>query len=63
MKTPLAWLPKHMMGRVVIILALFYIIVLLWIPIAETFYWSFFIREPGQFDYTGLDNYRKLLFD
>lgn len=58
-----SWLPKHTMGRVVLLLSFLFILVLLWIPILEMFYWSFFIKEPGQFDYAGLANYRKLFTD
>lgn len=58
-----SWLPKHTMGRVVLSLSFLFILVLLWIPILEMFYWSFFIKEPGQFDFAGLANYRKLFTD
>jgi len=57
------WLPKHTLGRTVIFVAFVFIILVLWLPIGETFYWSFFIREPGQMEFTGLDNFRKLLFE
>jgi multiple sugar transport system permease protein len=56
------WLPKHNLGRVVIIAALIFILLVLWLPIAETFYWSLFIREPGVSQFTGLGNYSKILF-
>jgi ABC-type sugar transport system permease subunit len=51
------------MGRVVLALALFFIVLVIWLPIVEMFYWSFFIKEPGQFEFTGLANYRKLFTD
>ena len=57
------WLPRHQMGRVVIISALLFILLVLWLPISETFYWSLFVREPGFQQFTGLDNYQKILFD
>ena len=38
------WLPQHNLGRVVVILALAFILLVLWLPIAETFYWSLFVR-------------------
>lgn len=58
-----SWFPKHTMGRAVLLLSFLFILVLLWIPILEMFYWSFFIKEPGQFDFAGLANYRKLFTD
>ncbi|RIK34976.1 MAG: ABC transporter permease [Chloroflexi bacterium] len=58
-----SWFPKHIMGRAVLLLSFLFILVLLWIPILEMFYWSFFIKEPGQFDFAGLANYRKLFTD
>ncbi|HXF60897.1 MAG TPA: sugar ABC transporter permease [Caldilineaceae bacterium] len=57
------WLPKHTMGRIVLIAAFAFMTVMLWIPILETFYWSFFVKEPGIFEFTGLANYRKLFTD
>jgi multiple sugar transport system permease protein len=57
------WLPRHQMGRVVIISALLFILLVLWLPISETFYWSLFVREPGFQQFAGLDNYQKILFD
>lgn len=57
------WFPKHTMGRVVLFSALSFIALVLWFPISETFYWSFFIREPGQMEFAGLENFRKLLFE
>ena len=45
-----SWLPKHTMGRVVLLLSLLFILLLMWFPILEMFYWSFFVKEPGQFD-------------
>lgn len=57
------WLPRHTLGRVVIFLALIFITLVLWFPISETFYWSFFVREPGVMEFAGLANFQKLLFD
>lgn len=59
----LRWLPKNSMGRIVILAALIFIIIVLWLPIGETFYWGFFIREPGYREFVGLDNFRELLFE
>jgi len=57
------WLPKHRMGRIVIIAALLFMGGMIWFPIAETFFWSFFVKEPGIFEFTGLGNYRQLFTD
>jgi ABC-type sugar transport system permease subunit len=57
------WLPKHTMGRVVLVLALAFMVLMFWLPIIEMFYWSFFVKEPGVFEFAGLDNYHKLLTD
>ncbi len=54
------WLPKHMLGRVTLLLALVFIILFMWVPILEMFFWSFFVKEPGIFLFAGLDNYTKL---
>jgi ABC-type sugar transport system permease subunit len=55
------WLPKHPMGRIVLFCAFLFMLFMLWLPIAEMFYWSFFIKEPGIYQFNGLDNYRRLL--
>ena len=58
-----SWLPQHTLGRVVLFAALFFVILVLWFPISETFYWSFFVREPGQMEFNGLENFRRLLLE
>jgi len=58
-----SWLPRHTMGRVVLFSALIFVALILWFPISETFFWSFFIREPGQMEFNGLENFRKLLLE
>jgi ABC-type sugar transport system permease subunit len=35
----------------------------MWFPILEMLFWSFFVKEPGIFEYAGLDNYRRLFTD
>lgn len=57
------WLPKHPMSRVVMIFAVVFMGLMVWFPILEMFYWSFFVKEPGIFEFAGLNNFRKLLFD
>lgn len=54
------WLPKHTMGRIVLLGAFLGILWLIWIPILEMFVWSLFTKEPGVFEFTGLANYVKL---
>ncbi len=54
------WLPKHRLGRVVLLAAFAFMAFMIWIPILEMFYWSFFVKEPGIFEFAGLDNYRRL---
>jgi len=58
-----SWLPKHAFGRVVLLLSLLFVIGLMWWPIGEMLYWSFFDKRPGIFEFTGLANYRKLFSD
>lgn len=58
-----SWLPKHTLGRVVLLLSLLFIGLLMWLPIAEMFFWSFFVKEPGIFTFAGLANYQKLFTD
>lgn len=57
------WLPKHTMGRLVLASAFLFILVMIWIPILEMFFWSFFVKEPGVFTFAGLQNYIDLLDD
>ncbi len=57
------WLPKHTMSRIVLFSALAFILLVIWFPISEMFYWSLFVREPGVQSFAGLANYRELLFD
>lgn len=57
------WLPKHAMGRIVLAGAFIFILGMIWLPIFEMFYWSFFIKEPGIFEFAGFQNYIDLLDD
>jgi ABC-type sugar transport system permease subunit len=57
------WLPKHMMGRIVLAAAFLFILLMIWLPILEMFYWSFFVKEPGIFTFAGFENYTKLIDD
>ncbi|MEM7133733.1 MAG: sugar ABC transporter permease [Chloroflexota bacterium] len=57
------FLPKHLMGRIVLVFALAFMLIMIWIPIAEMFYWSLFVKEPGMQEFTGLANYRELIGD
>ncbi len=57
------WLPRHFLGRLVLFLSMLFMLLVIWFPIFEMFYWSLFVREPGIQEFTGLANYRQLLFD
>jgi multiple sugar transport system permease protein len=57
------WLPKHTMGRIVLAGAFLFMLGMIWLPIFEMFYWSFFIKEPGIFTFTGFQNYIDLIDD
>lgn len=57
------WLPKHTMGRVVLLGAFLFIFGMIWLPILEMFYWSLFVKEPGIFEFAGFANYRELFTD
>lgn len=57
------WLPKHTMGRIVLGGAFLFMLLMIWFPIGEMFYWSLFEKEPGIMEFTGLTNYRELLTD
>src|ERR671934_1663890 len=56
-------LPRRPLGRVILPLAGLFFLVMIWIPIAETFFLSLFRKEPGEFYFIGLTNYAKLLAD
>lgn len=57
------WLPKHTFGRIILFGAFAFMALMLWFPILEMFYWSLFVKEPGIYQFAGLDNYRKLFTD
>ena len=57
------FLPKHTMGRLVLLFALAFMLIMIWIPILEMFYWSLFVKEPGFQEFTGLSNYQELMSD
>ena len=57
------WLPKHRMGRIVLLGAFLFMFFMIWLPIMERFYWSLVVKEPGIFKFTGLDNYTRLMDD
>jgi ABC-type sugar transport system permease subunit len=58
-----SWLPKHTMGRIVLAGAFLFMLGMIWLPILEMFYWSFFVKEPGIFTFAGLQNYVELVDD
>ena len=57
------WLPEHTLGRIVVVFGVAFILIVLWFPIAETFFWSFYVKEPGIREFAGFENYRQLLFE
>lgn len=57
------WLPKHPMGRIVLISSLAFVLLMIWFPIVEMFYWSLFVKEPGIYDFAGFANYKTLMSD
>ena len=57
------WLPKHPLGRIVLAGAFLFMFGMIWLPIFEMFYWSFFIKEPGIFQFAGFQNYVDLIDD
>jgi multiple sugar transport system permease protein len=57
------WLPKHPMGRIVLAGAFLFMLGMIWLPILEMFYWSFFVKEPGIFEFAGFQNYIDLMQD
>ncbi|MEM7537673.1 MAG: sugar ABC transporter permease [Chloroflexota bacterium] len=58
-----SWLPKHPMGRIVLLLTVLFMGMMIWVPIAEMFVWSFYVKEPGHQEFAGFANYLKLLTD
>jgi multiple sugar transport system permease protein len=62
-RSDLPFLPRRGMGRVVLPLAGLFFLVMIWIPIAETFYLSLFRKEPGEFYFIGLTNFARLFSD
>jgi len=57
------FLPRRTLGRIVLPLATVFFIVMIWIPILETFYLSLFRKEPGEFYFIGLTNFARLFND
>jgi multiple sugar transport system permease protein len=62
-RSDLPFLPKRGMGRVVLPLAGLFFLLMIWIPIAETFYLSLFRKEPGEFYFIGFTNFARLFSD
>ena len=62
-RSDLPFLPKRGMGRVILPLAGLFFLVMIWIPIAETFYLSLFRKEPGEFYFIGFTNFARLFSD
>jgi ABC-type sugar transport system permease subunit len=56
-------LPKRPLGRVLLPLAGLFFLLMIWVPIAETFFLSLFRKEPGEFYFIGLTNYARMFRD
>lgn len=59
----LTWLPRSAMARTVLLVCIVFFAILVWWPIAQTFWLSFQHKRPGEQYWVGLANYRQLLFD
>jgi multiple sugar transport system permease protein len=57
------FLPKNKVAAAVLLLATAYFIVVLWIPIIQTFAWSFTDKYLFTMSWVGLDNYEKMFTD
>ena len=62
-RSDLPFLPRRPLGRIVLPLAALFFLVMIWIPILETFYLSLFRKEPGEFYFIGLTNFARLFGD
>jgi multiple sugar transport system permease protein len=62
-RSDLPFLPRRTLGRIVLPLAALFFLVMIWIPILETFYLSLFRKEPGEFYFIGLTNFARLFRD
>jgi ABC-type sugar transport system permease subunit len=58
-----AWLPRSGMARAVLFGSIAFFALLIWWPIAQTFWLSFHLKKPGQEAWIGLANYQHLLFE
>src|SRR3982750_4639592 len=59
----LPFLPRRPLGRIVLPLAALFFLLMIWVPVLETFYLSLFRKEPGEFYFLGLTNYARLFGD
>ncbi len=56
------WLPRGGLARVVLFAAIAFFLLMIWWPISQTFWLSFWDQRPGVQRWVGLENYRTLLF-
>jgi ABC-type sugar transport system permease subunit len=57
------WLPKSGLGRAVLATALGFFALMIWWPIAQTFWLSTQFKRPGEQYWVGLENFRFLFFE
>jgi len=62
-RSALPFLPRRPLGRIVLPLAGLFFLLMIWVPVLETFYLSLFRKEPGEFYFIGLTNYFRLFGD
>jgi len=53
-RSALPFLPRRTLGRIVLPLAGLFFLLMIWVPVLETFYLSLFRKEPGEFYFIGL---------
>lgn len=56
-------LPKNKVAAAILVIATIYFVVVLWIPILQTFAWSFADKFLFAIKWVGVENYRKLFTD
>lgn len=62
-RSDLPFLPRRTLGRIVLPLATLFFVLMIWVPILETFYLSLFRKEPGEFYFIGFTNFARLFQD
>ncbi len=55
--------PKNKVAAAILVVTAIYLLVVLWVPILQTFVWSFTEKFMFKISWVGLENYRKLFTD